>query len=131
MTELTMNSEAEVIQVFNAAKVIKDSVPHSFTYLMIREGILSRNYNKWWMEEVVRRLEMFPTLPLSPKEMLFYCYPGKIQCSNPMCDNSIFKNKPSFVQNDSVLQTEPKESKEVGSPQSHSMMAPLIAEPKE
>ena len=47
MTELTMNSEAEVIQVFNAAKVIKDSVPHSFTYLMIREGILSRNYNKW------------------------------------------------------------------------------------
>ena len=44
------------------------------------------------MQKVVDRFETLPTLPMSPKEVLFYCFPNKVICSNPFCINSLFKS---------------------------------------
>ena len=44
------------------------------------------------MLKTVDWFESLPTLPVSPKEVLFYSYPNKVVCSNPFCINSIFKS---------------------------------------
>ena len=54
---------------------------------------MSKDYNPYQMKGLVERLENFPALPLSPKEVLFYCFPNKVKCSNPVCENSLFKQK--------------------------------------
>lgn len=41
-----MNTPEEVEEVFNLAGKIKKSTPYSFTYLIIREEIMSNDYSR-------------------------------------------------------------------------------------
>ena len=85
MTSLTMVDGETVDLIFEKAKKIKDETPYSFMYLILNEGVLKKTVNAMKLQRLVTRLETLPALPMSPKELLFYCYPGKINCSNPFC----------------------------------------------
>lgn len=90
MTNIPTECQDDLESILDLANKIKNNTPYSFSYLIIHEKILSKNYNQFKMKQVVERFENFPALPLSPKEVLFYCFPNKVKCSNPLCENSLF-----------------------------------------
>lgn len=89
MTNLTLKKKEDVYEVFVKALELRKSTPHSFQYFIINERIFSPLIDSDELETLLLRIEKLPALPLTMSELLFYCFPGKIQCCNPFCRNGI------------------------------------------
>ena len=74
---------------------MRKTTPHSFQYFIINERIFSPIVNSNELETLLLRIEKLPALPLTMSELLFYCFPGKIQCCNPFCKNGLSLKDPS------------------------------------
>lgn len=78
MTKLTLTSKEEVFDVFVKAIELRKSTPHSFEYFIINERIFSHLIDTEDLEALLTRIQRMPALPLTMSELLFYCFPGKI-----------------------------------------------------
>jgi hypothetical protein len=83
MTSLTLKSKQEVYDVFVRAIELRKSTPHSFHYFIINERIFSPLIDSEDLEALLTRIQRLPALPLTMSELLFYCFPGSINCCNP------------------------------------------------
>ena len=89
MTGLTLKKKEDVYEVFALACELRKSTPHSFQYFIINERIFSPLIDSDELETLLLRIEKLPALPLTMSELLFYCFPGKIQCCNPFWKNGL------------------------------------------
>lgn len=97
MTSLTLKKKEDVYEVFARAIELRTTTPHSFQYFIINEKIFSPITDSKELEALLLRIEKLPALPLTMSELLFYCFPGKIQCCNPFCKNGLSIKNPSSV----------------------------------
>ena len=89
MTNLTLKRKEDVYDVFIKALELRESTPHSFEYFIINERIFSSLIDSDELEALLLRIEKLPALPLTMSELLYYCFPGSIQCCNPFCKNGL------------------------------------------
>ena len=89
MAHLTLKRKEDVYEVFVKAIELRKSTPLSFQYFIINERIFSPLIDSDELEALLLRIERLPALPLTMSELLFYCFPGKIQCCNPFCKNGL------------------------------------------
>lgn len=89
MTGLTLKKKEDVYEVFASACELRKSTPFSFQHFIINERIFSPLIDSEEFEALLLRIEKLPALPLTMSELLFYCFPGKIQCCNPFCKNGL------------------------------------------
>jgi hypothetical protein len=89
MTNLTLMKKEDVYEVFASACELRKITPHSFQHFIINERIFSPLIDSDEFEALLLRIEKLPALPLTMSELLFYCFPGKIQCCNPFCKNGL------------------------------------------
>jgi len=115
MTNLTLKSKEDVYEVFILAIELRKSTPHSFQYFIINERIFSPLIDSEELESLLLRIEKLPALPLTMSELLFYCFPGNIQCCNPF-----WKNGLPIKNNSKIPHVTTLTSKEVRSPESGS-----------
>lgn len=89
VTNLSLKKKEEIFEVFVKALELRKNTPHSFQYFIINERIFSPLITSDELEALLLRIERLPALPLTMSELLFYCFPGSIQCCNPFCKNGL------------------------------------------
>lgn len=110
MTNLTLKRKEDVYDVFVRAIELRKSTPYSFQHFVVNERIFSPLIDSEELEALLFRIEKLPALPLTMSELLFYCFPGKIQCCNPFCKNGL------HIKNSSNIQTVTTTKRVVHSP---------------
>jgi hypothetical protein len=114
LTQLTINTNEELIEVISTAIDLRDLTPYSFRILTNKLGIFQK---KIPIEILIKKFKIFSfnnliiTIPIFPMEIFYITYKEEIKCPDKYCKKNIElrlkieNNKKKIIQNNNNYKT--------------------------